>query len=815
MDVAQGVGASERVAIYTVPDHQMAAGSTLGGPKVCATIKATGALEKVYSVDLGQTLFGALVLHHWDERTGLHLTPHGGTFTLHPEHQEHDFHLVNGVAVHEAIFVLSGHPGEDGAVDPPAVYYTVDLRNDAHEEVSVATYAFCELRGDTAHDVVAAYDKRLGALVAWNASSPARARVFGCSEKPASYETTLDYGKAVSGRSPGVLSGRTNAAPDGPLGVLHHAHTLKPGERASFSYLLSFSGDGRTEAERVYRACPPADEALRRTTAYYHDVLSRCVVITPNAQVNRGVLWAKANMLRIMLKAPTGWCFVNDPARSNNAVGRDTAWFAFGGDYLVPAFVRDSLLAFVRTQEESGLVVEYYDIRDDTTADYGLNINDNTPLLILALWHHYNSTGDDDFLRAVYPAALKAARYILSQRDDQGLVWCTATGTSDWGIVGWRNVIKDYRLSGATTEVNSECYAALRTVAQMARVVGEHEVSGAFVDHAAALKEAINRRLYNPENGLYYLNIDVDGSPRSDITSDLVFPVMFGVADEDTAARIIGRLSGDDFWTAAGMRVVPRDAPHYDPGGKAPYGLMGGVWVGVTFWYAFAAARFAPRFVDDALGSSFQNYSRDPRRNNTVPGQFSEWLHGETLVNEGMMLSPWFPPRYLWAAIEGMAGVDHNEGVTRVHPRLAPSWKWMGVQDVPYRGRLLTWFAARVPDVRMYSNSHFHESDPYLAYDEDISRAVRVSGEGACGLGLRQGSDLVVFVGNTAGHTVTAALRVDDAALSGAYRQRLFNSLRGEWVEEGELLPAERLRRGITVTIEGNGFCLLDLKQEV
>ncbi len=448
MDVATGVGASERVAIYKVPDHQLATGSTLGGPKACAVIKATGALQKVYSIDLGATMFGALVLHHWDERTGMHLSPREGTFTLHPEHQEHDFHLANGLAVHEDIFVLSGRPGEDGSVDPPAVYYTVELRNDSPEELSTSTYAFCELRGNTEHDIVAAYDKRLNAIVAWNEGRPEQARVFGCSATPAGFETTADDAKAVAGHSPGMLSNRTDAAPHDPLGVLHHSHTLGPGESVSFYYLLSFSGDGRTGAECTYRSCPKADEALARTMDYYHDVLGRSVVLTPNPEVNRGVLWAKANMLRIMLKAPTGWCFVNDPTRSNNAVGRDTAWFSFGGDYLVPDFVRESLRAFVRLQEPSGMIVEYYDIRNDKTADYGLNINDNTPLLILALWRHYNSTGDQDVLREVYPAALKAARYILSQRNAQGLVWCTATGASDWGIIGWRNVIKNYRLSG-------------------------------------------------------------------------------------------------------------------------------------------------------------------------------------------------------------------------------------------------------------------------------------------------------------------------------------------------------------------------------
>jgi hypothetical protein len=121
----------------------------------------------------------------------------------------------------------------------------------------------------------------------------------------------------------------------------------------------------------------------------------------------------------------------------------------------------------------------------------------------------------------------------------------------------------------------------------------------------------------------------------------------------------------------------------------------------------------------------------------------------------------------------------------------------------------------RTPDLIIYSNSHFQESTPYLAYEEDISPYVHVSGDDACGLGLRQGTDLVVFVGNTNEHVITTALRVNDDTLSGAYRCRTYNSLRGEWIEEGELLPAERLRLGVAMQIEHKGFCLFDLKQEV
>jgi hypothetical protein len=812
--ITREIGPSQRVGIYALPDTELAIGSTLGGPKAACIIKATGAIQSVYSIDIGQTLFGTVLLRHYEADTGMHLAQdQSGTFLIHPEHQEHRFGLPPGIALHETVFVLSGKPDAQGNVDPPAVYLAVEMHNDSAETARIVTFAYADLRGNTGHDVVAEYDKELNALVAWNAAQPDWVRLFGCSDPPESYETTLDYGKAVFNTDSGPLSNKTEAPTD-PLGVLRHTREIKPGETARFYYLLSL-GIGRAAAKKNYQACPTADEALEKTKAYYDEALGRAVLLTPNPQVNRGVLWAKANMMRTLAKAPTGWCFVNDPTRSNNSVGRDTCWFAYGGDYLNPPFVRESLLAYVGNQEPSGKVVEYYDIRNGKTADYNLNVNDNTPLLVLALWHHYNTTGDVDFLKEVYPAACKAARYLLSQRNEAGLVWCNATGTSDWGIIGWRNVIANYRISGASTEVNSECYAALLTASHMARVLDKHDESAEFLKEAEALKTAINTHLKNPGNGLYYLNIDVDGYPRSNITSDLIFPVMFGVADEETSAQIISRLSDADFWTTAGIRTTPRDAPDYDPDGKndGPYGLMGGVWVGCSFWFAFAAARYNPEFMDRALSATFKNFSSDPRRNSTVPGQFAEWLHGETLTNEGMMLSPWDPPRYLWAAIEGVAGLDPSgDGVT-LHPRLASDWKWMGIQNLPYRDKALTYFAVRTPDLQLYANFHPLQSMPYQAYDEDISSQVQAGLDSVCALGLRSGDKLVLFAGNTSDQTVNTSLCVH-APLSGAYRARIYESLLGEWVDRG-LLSAERLAKGHILKIERKGFTLLELTQEV
>jgi hypothetical protein len=800
-------------AVYHVADRDLATGSTLCAPKAVTVIKATGAIAKVFSVDAGKDLFGTVVLHHWDARTGMALRPLPGTVSLHPAHQERRFSLRNDVEVHEAIFALDRGPHHGDCNDPPAVYYRVTLHNLGEQRAELATYAFCQLRGNTEHDIVADYDPDMRAIIAWNESRPEHVRLFGCSEQPAGYAVTLDYGASVSEQCPGTLSCETSTSASDPLGVLHVAHALAPGERVEFAFLLSLAAGGRDAALAAYRACPSVHEALAGTIAYYREVLSRAIVLTPNEEINRGALWAKVNMLRSEVCAPSGWAFTNDPTRSSNSVARDTSWFGFGADYITPEFMRSALRAFLERQQERGMIVEYYNMLTNETADDDLNVNDDTPLLIHAVWHHYCVTGDRDFLRESYPVLARAARYILSQRNEQGLVWCTATAIGPRGIVGWRNAMQDYRLSGATTELNAECYGALRRVAEMAHVVGRSEEQRTFDDEAEALKRAMNAHLFNPDNGLYYLHIDVDGRPRSDVTSDLVFPVMFGVASDETAAHIIRRLSGTDFWTEAGIRVVPRDAANYSPDHES--GLMGGVWVGVSYWFAFAAARFSSQFMEHALSAGFQQYSRNPRQNNTVPGQFSEWLHGETLVNRGMMLSPWFPPRYLWAALEGAAGLSYNGGEACIRPVRSSHWPWLAVRRLPYRGRHISWLIAHTPEPEVYT-TYRSESDMksqiHHVYEEDVTSRLGVQGDAAVALALRRGSDFLLFAGNTHEHTVGVTLWLDMLP-EGTYRGRAFDSLAGRWIDRGDLCAAA-VRRGLTLSVERKGFQLVQLARE-
>ena len=71
-----------------------------------------------------------------------------------------------------------------------------------------------------------------------------------------------------------------------------------------------------------------------------------------------------------------------------------------------------------------GVLSAYY-----VADDYGLNINDITPLLMLASSHYYSLTGDRDFLLQAYPSLLRSAELIQSQRAEHAQILVSVSDT--------------------------------------------------------------------------------------------------------------------------------------------------------------------------------------------------------------------------------------------------------------------------------------------------------------------------------------------------------------------------------------------------
>ncbi len=822
---------------YVVGDDHVLGGASLGNGSAWIVSKSTGALQKMYSLKLDKDVFWSTVVTYGsckhrvlvglepnerspEERLGVPgghviLAPVApGKFEFHPGHQRHTFELPSLLIVSETVFVP-----RTGLEDPAVAYFVVDVVNNGSEVRDLMVNAYAKLAGTTPKDVEAKYDASLPGLVASNHSHPDWVRILGSTVVPAGYQTLEHAAESYDPLNVPPLSNETSSSGD-IIGALEVRLNIAPGGTARVAFIHVFSELGEAAARAIFGAAKDVDANLQRTTEWFESFARPARILTPEQTINDGAYWAKINMLRVLARYPQGVGFTNAPGSSAAVVGRDLAWFVIGCDFLAPQASKALLKRYAQCQYDSGKMPEYYNAVTGKVEDYGLNINDDTPLFILACAHHHRATGDNEFLKEMWPVIAKAANYLLSQRDDRGLVVCTATGTEVYGIAGWRNIIPRFTINGAVTEINSECYAALLTAGHLARSLAEaqperHEelekVATSLASSARHLREAINKHLLNPRNGMYLLNCDLEGNNHEDVTGDEVFPVMFDVAPAPVAYRIMSRLNTPDFQTEAGLRTVSRLSPDYTP--YRDVGLIGGVWPGLSFWYAFAAAKIYPDAMVRNLRAGYAHYLRDPKIFSTVPGQFSEWFDGESLVNRGMRLSPWEPPRYLWAAIEGACGLTLSEAPHRVRvaPLMPSGWRWLGLSRLPLRGKDLSFFVIRDQNrFRVFANADLEVGGELEVFEEDVSDRIERLDPDMVVLALQRGEERLVCMGSTLDVAYTFPLSLGRLLDEGrTYRVQLYNPSLARWAE-GETAQGAELQN-VAMRIEAQSFALARL----
>ena len=443
------------------------------------------------------------------------------------------------------------------------------------------------------------------------------------------------------------------------------------------------------------------------STAAIDRHLETCRLSTPDAFVNEGLDWAKANQLKDYQEYRSGPGFSNNPP-SDVFVGRDTFWFLVSTNYYAQAWSRRILDFWFRAGvEPSGKFIEYMHASSDPLYrdDYGLNINDNTPLLMIAAHHYYSLSGDRGFLDGVYPALLRSADYILAQRNGDGLVSCRSREYFVRGLCGWRNCTQNYRLSGAVTEINAECHRALAVTAELAAATGDKANAARLRSAAKELLAAINRHLRSAtaHNPHFLLNIDPDGKRIDDLTGDLLFPALFGIAPRSAARAILAELFDERFWQgdasgAGGIRTISKAQKGYiakaDPG---TYGLQGGVWPNLALWAARAASDAGrPDLIVRALRATRLLADRpDFDRCQVTPGEFPEYYNGDDLVQRGSPRSTFIHGSYLWAGWEGFLGMRPHADHLEVNPVLPDDWGWVAMSRLPYRGQSLSLLAVK------------------------------------------------------------------------------------------------------------------------
>lgn len=669
---------------YVLSEAETPFGLTLGNYKTFASCTPKGGVRGLWDADSDRIIFGTHQVAYRLRDRERTIFPHQTerNFTFLPYAQISEFALDDRLRVTEAFYVPHG-PRHARAV---AFVVDITLHNASNEPVDTAIFPWAlmvgqRFYGEPEKEVHAQSDGTY--LRAWHEDTGAT-RFWGASREPHAVACAVREQVLQQAMRRGDLHGRNHLDEITPelaayvrgriYGAFEYRLIVAPGERQSLRIAVVY--DATAEAARATFDHLLADpEALDATQRYYGLALSDARLLTPSPVVSRGVVWAKANMLRIVKEYPHGWGSTNSPP-SDILVSRDTSWFVHGFDYFLPEFSRDAIDVFNRYLEPSGQVVEYVRGATGFNTSYDLNINDDTPLHLIAILHHYNATLDDAWVRGLLSTIIKIADYLLSQRDPNGLVWCNAKGVDMYGIASWRNIIPYYTLDGAVTEINAECVFALEAAAMLCAVGGDHEHWEAYAREAEALREKMMLHLFNADTGAFVLNYDKDGNYQDNFTADELFPVLFNVAGPEQRRAILSRLLESDFVTPVGLRTISTADSWYFP--SHGFGLLGGIWPDLTLWFAVALAKNG--FVREGaywLEAIYASMEEGSRRN-TVPGQFAEWFDGGSLTNRGMYLSPWTGAKYLWAVAETVCGLDgyRTSGRPHLSPLLPAEWTW-------------------------------------------------------------------------------------------------------------------------------------------
>ncbi|MBV8197313.1 MAG: hypothetical protein JO263_04205, partial [Candidatus Eremiobacteraeota bacterium] len=447
---------------YVLHESETPYGLLLGNYKTYAQSTAKGGVRGLWDADTDQIIFGT---HHIAYRIGNRtFFPHEieRDLTFLPYAQISEFTLEHRVHVTEAFYVPHG-PSLDRAV---CFVIDVTLFNPGATDCEVSLYPWAMLvgqrfYGEPEHQVRAWNDGRF--ICSKNLETGGE-RWWGGSRAPAAVELSLREQVLLEAMRHGTLSKEGEAQTFGDVtpqqaelvsrrifGAFKYRIAVAAGARESLRLAVVYHKDGTERSRPVLEALLHDQRALHDTQRYFTERLADARFLTPSPTISRGAVWAKANMLRIVKEYPHGWGATNSPP-SDILVSRDTSWMVHGFDYFWPEFSRKALEVFNEAIEENGLMVEYVRGVTGYKTHYDLNINDDSPLHLIAMLHHYNATLDDAWVRRHLAMVVKLTDYLLTQRDDRGLIYCRAKGVDLYGISSWRNIIPYYTLDGAVTE---------------------------------------------------------------------------------------------------------------------------------------------------------------------------------------------------------------------------------------------------------------------------------------------------------------------------------------------------------------------------
>lgn len=197
---------------------------------------------------------------------------------------------------------------------------------------------------------------------------------------------------------------------------------------------------------------------------------------------------------------------------------------------------------------------------------------------IILLHRYFKKTGDETFLREMWPAALGVMSWLEIRATNRPSELVAYRRTYFFGLLNqsWKDTITTkLKPPTAMVEVQGYYYEAYTCMSELSRhVFNNNDDSQKFARKAEKLKNSLNTFLWQEEADYFSLAINDRGEHDNTVTSNPGHLLFTSIISDAQAKSIVDRLMADDMLTPYGVRTLSSAVKSFD---AASY-QQGSVW---------------------------------------------------------------------------------------------------------------------------------------------------------------------------------------------------------------------------------------------
>lgn len=277
-----------------------------------------------------------------------------------------------------------------------------------------------------------------------------------------------------------------------------------------------------------------------------------------------------------------------------------------------PAHARDQIRNELAGQQKDSLIPGVISVDPSGKLSWK-DFKGFPPVWVVSVDAYLDATGDVAFLPQCLDALVRQIAWFEARRAmaDGGFYYLDST-TGPWESGVDEGIRYDDRLSSAAAciDASSHVYLMYDRAAAWSRKLGRSHAT--WDDKAEALRQFIQKELWDPESGFFYDRWTVHQPDRRHLAFEGMWPVVVGAATPEQAARVIDAhlLNPREFFAPHPIATVALSDPKFEL-----RMWRGPAWNCMTYWAARGCLRYgrpdaARRLLEAAPDATATVFSR-------------------------------------------------------------------------------------------------------------------------------------------------------------------------------------------------------------